>query len=129
MKITMDGRTYELRVKLGTLEESFRIEDGPNAGTMLSGDESRDVVGTYYEHSMAIEPDPRHYQDYIDFYTAISAPVDSHRITMPHAGGTITYDAMVVSGAHSIRDTYTGTNRYTGLTVFFKAKGPQVIPS
>lgn len=31
MQIVMDNITYRLRVKMGSLEESFRIEDGPNA--------------------------------------------------------------------------------------------------
>lgn len=128
MKITMDGKEYRVRVKLGSLEESFRIEDGPNADTLLTGEESRDIIGTYFEHSLDVEPDPRYYRDYIDFYKAITAPVESHTITLPHADGTITYKAMVISGKHSIKDTISGTNRYTGLSVFFKAKEPQLVP-
>lgn len=128
MQIVMDNITYRLRVKMGSLEESFRIEDGPNADTLLTGEESRDIIGTYYEHKLSIEPDPRYYQDYLDFYRAISAPVDSHTITLPHENGTITYAAMVTSGRHSIKDRIGTTSRFTGLTVTFKSKAPQRAP-
>ena len=47
MSIIMDGVTYQVRVRLGTLEQSFRVEDGDNAGRAMSGREIRDVVGTY----------------------------------------------------------------------------------
>ncbi len=128
MTITMDGQSYRLRIRQGSLEESFRIEDGPNTDTLLTGEESRDVIGTYYEHRLSVEPDPRYYQDYCNFYTAISAPVESHTITLPHGQGTITYEAMVLSGKHSIKDRLGGVNRFTGLSVTFKAKAPQVTP-
>lgn len=128
MQISMDGVTYRLRVKMGSLEESFRIEDGPNSDTLLTGEESRDIIGTYYEHRMNVEPDPRFYSDYLAFYKAISAPVESHTITLPHADGTITYEAMVLSGKHNVRDSIAGTTRFTGLTVTFKAKAPQLVP-
>lgn len=128
MNIEMDGIAYHVRVKMGSLEESFRIEDGPNADTLLTGEESRDIIGTYYEHQMSVEPDPRYYSDYVAFYKAISAPVESHIITLPHAEGTITYEAMVLSGRHSIKDRLDGTTRYTGLSVIFKAKAPQLVP-
>ena len=75
MKIVMDGTTYRLRVKFKTLGRSFRVEDGDNAGDMLSGLYKRDVIGTYYDYSMEVEPDPQYPGDYDNFYEAISAPV------------------------------------------------------
>ena len=126
--IVMDGVSYHLRVVLGSLEEGFRIEDGPNGGTLMDGSQSRDILGTYYDHQMRVEPDPKFYQDYIDFYMAISAPVDSHTITMPHGGEVLTYQAMVTSGRHVQRDTLGGKPRYTGLSVDFTAMSPHRRP-
>lgn len=125
MIIKMDGRQYNVGAISGTLEESFRVSDGPNTDTLITGEEVRDVIGTYYDHSLQIEPDMEHYQDYLDFYHDISAPVASHTITFPHEGGEITYEAMVYSGAHSIVNAFMGMRVYTGLTVIFKAKAPQ----
>ena len=42
MSIIMDGVTYQVRVRLGTLEQSFRVEDGDNAGSYVwPGDPGR----------------------------------------------------------------------------------------
>lgn len=127
--IIMDGITYKVRIKADpALEESFRIEDGENNGVMLSGRERRDVVGTYYDHSLSVEPIPGEDQDYDAFYAAISAPVDSHTITMPHGQGTITYQAKVISGSRQKKDKLAGVTRYTGLQVYFQALAPQRRP-
>ena len=60
MSVVMDDVTYRVRIKSDSpFEESFRIEDGENNMILLNGEESRDVLGTYYDHTMYIEPDPR----------------------------------------------------------------------
>ena len=129
MKIVMDGTTYRLRVKFETLGRSFRVEDGDNAGKMISGYYKRDVVGTYYDYTMAVIPDPRYPQDYDAFFEAISAPVDSHSITVPYGQGTLTYDAMVTSGADTSQGKVAGVQRWNGLQVQFTAQKPQREPS
>lgn len=127
--VVMDGIIYKVRIKADpALEESFRIEDGENAGSMLSGRERRDVIGTYYDHTLSVEPVPGEYQDYEAFYLAISAPVDSHTITMPHGQSTITYQAKVISGSHRKRNKISGVTHYTGLQVQFQALAPQRRP-
>ena len=62
--ITMDGKTYRVRVVYPSVEESARLVEGPNAGDMLSGRRERDLVGTYYDHTLSVEPAPRYPQDY-----------------------------------------------------------------
>ena len=127
--IIMDGITYRVRIKMDpALEESFRIEDGENAGQLLSGRESRDVIGTYYDHAFSVEPDPGHRQDYDLFYQAISAPVDGHDITLPHGQGTITYTAKIISGSQRLLKRMGGVNQYSGLQVYAKALAPQRAP-
>lgn len=128
MKIKMDGKLYKIRVKAGSLTESFRIEDGPNANTLITGEEVRDVVGTYYDHRLDFEPDPCYYADYTEFYNTISAPVDSHEVTFPHGQGEITHKVMVTDGGHTMRDYIAGNRRYTGLSIFFKAIKPDRYP-
>lgn len=128
MKIQMDGKLYKIRVKAGSLTESFRIEDGPNADTLITGEEVRDVVGTYYDHRLDFEPDPRFYSDYTAFYEAISAPVDSHEVTFPHGSGTITHRVSVTDGGHTLSGFVAGNRRYTGLSIFFKAIKPDRLP-
>lgn len=126
--ITMDGRKYKVRARLESLEEAARLEEGINAGDMLSGDHERDLMGTYLSHSLDVEPDPRYPEEYDAFYAAIIAPVDSHSIVMPHGQGTITYDAMVSDAAHVSRGRLGGVRRWSGLRVEFSSIRPVLYP-
>lgn len=129
MGVILDGETYRVRVRADLpLEESFHIEQGENYMVLLNGEESPDVLGTYYDHTLYVEPDPRYFDDYDAFYQAISAPVDFHTITMPHGQATLTYKAKVVSGSHKLRGVIAGQRRYYGLQVNFQATAPQREP-
>lgn len=129
MTITMDGVPYRLRVKLGTLQRSFRIEESERSGMVKSGEEFRDIIGTYYDYAMDVEPDPAAPEDYDAFYEAVSAPAEAHTVTLPYGQETITYQAMVSAGEDKQRDKVAGVTRWTGLTVTFKAKKPQRRPT
>lgn len=104
---------------------TFEILEGENSLTLLSGEESPDILGTCYDHTLSVEPDPQYPGDYDSFFQAISAPVASHTITMPHGQGTITYRARVTGGSHVSRYVMAGVRRWSGLQVQFKALAPQ----
>ena len=129
MQIVMDGVTYRLRVRYETMGRRFRIEDGDNAGNMLSGLYKRDLLGTCYDYAMEVEPDPAAPQDYDSFFEAISAPVPNHSITLPYGQTTITYDAMVTEGSDLYRGRLAGRERWGGLQVRFTAQKPQKEPT
>ena len=126
--IQMDGITYRVRAEFESLEEEAALEEGVNAGTMLSGDHERDLVGTYLSHALDVEPDPRYPADYDAFYSAIIAPVPSHSIVMPHGQGTVTYDAMVSEAGHRSRGRLAGVRRWSGLRVAFSSIRPVFYP-
>lgn len=129
MTIVMDQVTYHLRVKYQTLGRSFHLDDGENADWMLSGLYKRDLLGTYYDYTMEVEPDPRYPDDYDSFFEAITAPVDSHSLTLPYGQGTITFDAMVTSGSDLYKGQLAGVSRWGGLQVQFTAQKPQREPT
>lgn len=129
MYVVLDGREYKVRVRADTpLVESFHIDDGENQMILLDGTESRDVIGTYYDHTLTVAADPSTPDDYDAFFEAISAPVDSHTIVMPHGQTELTYRAKVTSGSHSLRGMFAGRRHYYGLQVNFQAIGPQREP-
>lgn len=126
--ITMDGKTYRVRILYPTVEETATLKNGPNAGEMLSGRQERDLVGTYYDHTLSVGPDPRYPQDYDQFFDDITAPVPSHSITMPHGQGTVTYEAMVSSARHTAAGVIAGVRRWRGLQVSFEGIRPARLP-
>lgn len=125
MGITMDGRTYDVRIVYNTLVRAFELIEGENAGQMLSGRYDRDLIGTAYSYQMAVEPNPLNRADYDAFYEAISAPTPTHRITMPYAQTTITFDARVVSGQDVHGGSIGGKKLWSGLVVDYIANTPQ----
>ena len=44
--IVMDGKAYRVRVVYPSLSREFELLEGPNASTMLSGRNERDLLGT-----------------------------------------------------------------------------------
>lgn len=129
LSIVMDGVTYNLRVRFDTINRSFRLDEGENAGIMLSGLYNRDLYGTYYDYTMEIERDPNDTATYDAFYEAISAPVESHSVTLPYGQGTITFDAMVTSGSDVYKGKIAGKQQWSGLVVQFTAKKPYREPA
>ena len=127
--IVLDGTEYKVRVRADNpLAESFRVEDGPNTMTTLDGTELRDVLGTYYDHSLYVEVDPAHPEDYDAFYEAISAPVASHLVQLPHSQGELQYQAKITKGSRNLRGTLGGRRRWYGLQVGFETIKPQREP-
>ena len=127
--VTLDNVQYKVRVKIRSLNRSFRIEESERSGAVKSGDYFRDIIGTYYDYEMEVEPDPSAPEDYDAFYEMISAPVESHSVVVPYGQGTMTYDAMVSTGDDTKRDKINGVTRWTGLKVKFSAKKPKRRPA
>ena len=124
-RLVMDGTTYRVRIVYNTLERAFELLEGPNAGDMLNFRHERDLAGTGYSYQMRIEPDPDYPTDYDDLFDALSAPVDSHTITVPYGQTTMTYDAEITSGSDTYDGTLSGVEQWRGLTVNFRYIAPQ----
>lgn len=127
--ITMDGIQYRVRTVYRSREEAFELISGRNTGKSLNSREIRDLQGTAYSYMLSVEPDPQYWADYNAFWSAISAPVDTHSITMPSGDSTITFDAMILSGKHTDMGVTAGHRRYSGLTVQFIPIEPQRRPT
>lgn len=125
MGITLDGITYQVRVVYNSMERAFSLEGGVNEEYMLSGRHERDLIGTGYSYRLGVEPDPAHPADYDSFYQAISAPVDSHTITLPYGQSSITFDAEIQSGTDTYHGKIAGVQRWSGLKVSFAPILPQ----
>lgn len=119
-QITIDDQIYRVRVKPDTIRRIAALIEGPNAGDLLSGRHERDLLGTKYSYRLEIEPDWVNYADYDAFYYAITAPVDSHIVSLPFGQITLTFAAMIEAVEDTLIGTANGVNRWHGLTVHFK---------
>lgn len=125
--LKMDGVTYRT-LHVMKLTRNFSILDGENAGRLQNGAMVRDIVGTYYNFSMEIDPDAASRQDYDSFYEAISAPVDSHTLEVPYGQTTLVFEAYVTSGSDELSYMEDSANRWENLSINFIAMEPQRLP-
>ena len=101
--LTLDGVEYP-HLHIVSLNRSFSVLDGENAGRLMNGAMERDIIGTYYNYSIEIDPDMNYPREYDAFYEAISAPVDSHVLVVPYGQSVFTFDAYVTNGEDGLED-------------------------
>ena len=125
--LSLDGKEYP-NLHVVSLKRSFAVLDGDNAGRVMTGAMTRDIIGTYYNYSMEIDPVSSDLTEYDEFYEAISAPVDSHVLTAPYAQTTLTFDAYVANGEDELVSKYGSRNDWQNLAINFVAMKPKRTP-
>lgn len=125
---TVDGVEYS-KIHVVSLKRSFSVLDGENAGRTMDGAMQRDIIGTYYNYALEIDPSDSDPEEYDSLYEALSAPQDSHAVTFPYGRGTLSFQAYVANGEDELFDIFRGANRWDNLTVNFIAMEPQRRPS
>ena len=125
--LSLDGKEYP-NLHVVSLKRSFAVLDGDNAGRVMTGAMTRDIIGTYYNYSMEIDPVSSDLSEYDEFYESISAPVDSHVLTVPYAQTTITFDAYVANGEDELVSKYGSRNDWQNLAINFVAMKPKRTP-
>lgn len=122
--ITIDGLHYRVRILYDSLIRAFEIIEGRNAGTVLTGRQIRDILGTGYSFQMAVEPDPLYPEDYDRFFEVISAPVDHHFVSLPYGQEMKEFEVQVLGGSDTFHGKRGGFNRWGGLTLQLNYIGP-----
>lgn len=131
---TIDG--VDLRVMVTGLKRSFAVTDSEHSGRLQNYEMFRDVIGTFYNYTLNVEPDPDYRADYDTFYGIITAPTPFHDVVFPYGQSTLAFKAYVTSGDDDYKaeikeisgDTEIKINKYSGLSIQFIAKSPQRRP-
>ena len=124
--IKVDGVAYE--VYDTKITRTFQILDGNNVGRLMNGKMERDVIGTYYNYTWELTPSST--ADYDTLYEILSAPQDSHTITVPYGrNSTKTFEAYVTSGQDELVYSEDGNNYWENLSIQFVATNPERRPS
>lgn len=124
-ELTVDGRTYKVRVVFPTMDNEFEIVEGNNAGRAQNGREIRDIIGTAYSYTMEVEPNPLFPEDYDALFDVLSAPVESHRVSLPYGQGELEFDAAISGGKRTWHGCTAGFQRWKGMEVAFRPISPQ----
>lgn len=125
--LSLDGKEYP-NLHVVSLKRSFSVLDGDNAGRVMTGAMTRDIIGTFYNYSLEIDPVSSDLAEYDAFYENISAPVDSHVLTVPYAQSVLTFDAYVANGEDEIVSRYGDRSEWQNLSINFVAMKPKRVP-
>ncbi|WP_051280666.1 hypothetical protein [Anaerovorax odorimutans] len=117
---TIDGVGFNAVVK--KLERKGKVLE-LNSDRFKSGAMNREIVGTYYNYSMQIEQD--NIEQYDRLYYALTAPVDSHSITIPYGQNTLTFNAYITQVRDNLTYMSGNINKWGGLEVDFSATAPE----
>ena len=122
--VSIDGKYYNIFIPAGGIRRSFSIADTDNAGRNIRGDMIRDVVGTYYNYTVAFDTRYLDFDEYDELYDVLTAPVDSHIVTVPYGQSTHTYQAYVTGGSDVLDRIDANGNHWSGVSVNFIAMKP-----
>lgn len=128
MKITVDGKSYTVLVT--SLSRRGSVKESKLSGDVKSGARFRDIIGTYYSYEMKIGTDRLSATDYDALYEVLSAPVESHKVSLPYGrSGTISFDAYVQTVDDELKSDTANGRVWEKLKVTFYAKAPQRRPT
>lgn len=126
---SIDG--LDLRLWVTDLERGFAVTDTDQSGRVQSGRMHRDIIGTYYNYTLTVDPDKSNRADYDTFYEIVSSPTESHTVIFPYGQKTLEFEAYITSGKDKARIEINGNdkiNKWSALSIDFVAMEPQRRP-
>lgn len=127
---SVDGVEYPGVFVKSPIHRSFNVLDGENAGRTMDGRMQRDIIGTYYTYRLEFDSSLSDPEEYDALFEVLSAPVDSHTITVPYGQSSITFEAYVANGDDDLSRIYRNdAKKWDNLSVNFVAMDPQRRPS
>lgn len=122
----MDGVSYNVHVT--KLVRKFSVLDSELTGRTQDGQMYRDIIGTYYNYSMTVEPNSSDPAAMDDLWEKVSSPTASHSCKFPYNQKTLTQRMYITSGEQQLREMTESYNRWGDLTLNYIAMEPEVVP-
>ena len=122
----LDGVAYNVSVT--KLSRKFSIMDAEGSGRTQNGEMYRDVIGTFYNYSMTVEPRDGDNAAMDAFWDAISQPAVSHVCVFPYGQTTMTQRMYITSGEQDVKRLSPKATHWGEVAVEFVAMSPKVVP-
>lgn len=114
--ITIDGQTFD--VGIINIERKATIEK-ELIGTTIDGANHYNTTGTRYDYDVTFATKKMNIEEYNRLYEVLTAPVDTHSVTMPYGQTTITFNASIVGASDNIIANYNNFRRWSELKISF----------
>lgn len=118
--VFIDGIPYQVPV-IG-IERQAPILDR-RAERTEDGDLDREVIGTFYNHTIAFGSTDKT-DEYAALFEKLTEPVPFHTIVVPGSTGMYTYIAYIADAQDKLRRVARGDNYWNQLSARFIAKKP-----
>lgn len=125
----INGRAFDVTVAISSIEESFNVLDGSNAGRVMSGRMVRDVIGTYIGHKITFFNGKKQADFDALWQYLIDHSVDDY-VTLEAADNqtSISYQAYYTSGTRTLSSAANGANVWDEIEINFVPMDAQVKP-
>lgn len=90
--IRIDNNEFDVGVIKITRKASMKTE---SLGTTLDLRKHYDVRGTYYDYEVEVATSHMNVAEYDELYEVLTAPQESHTVTLPYGQSTLTFEARV----------------------------------
>lgn len=124
----INGRFYDVAIKLGSLTRTANITDGKNAGRSQGGIMIRDIIGTFISYSIEIETKNLNASEYDELVITLRQPVNQVLLSIVDGQEMLTFYAYVTKVEDSLQDIWRGVNRWGGLKLTFTPMEPHISP-
>lgn len=107
--ITIDNNTYEVGIIKITRKASMKTE---SLGTTMDLRKHYDIKGTYYDYEVELATSRMNVADYDSLYEILTAPQESHTVTMPYGQTTLTFEARTSVASDSLIKSFTTLKKW-----------------
>lgn len=119
---TIDG--YKFDVIVSELKRTSTVLELNNQKTM-SGRANREIIGTIYNYEMSIEQLVGSAKDYDTLYYLLTAPVESHHLSIPYGQTMYEFDVYISEVKDKLTLIKENINVWNDLKVKFTAMQPK----
>lgn len=125
--LRINDHPFDVTVAISSIEESFNVLDGENAGRVLSGKMVRDIIGTYIGHKVTFfNGKSRSDFDALWDYLIAHSVDDSVLLEAADGQSSISYQAYYTSGTRTLRTASDGVNQWDEIEINFIPMDAQV---
>ena len=120
--ITIDNNYYDVGIIKITRKATQDID---KIGTTMDLRKHYDIKGTYYDYDVELATYKMQVAEYDSLYEILTAPQESHTVTLPYGQTTLTFEARVSVASDTLIKSFTAFKKWSSLKVTFEALTPQ----
>lgn len=128
--LKINGKEFDADVAISAYNRSFSVLDGENAGRVLSGRMTRDIIGTYVTHKITVFRRGDNYagMDELWDYLLEHSVDDSVMFEAADDQTTISYEAYYTAASQDIEKVENGINYWGEIELSFVPMDAHVTP-